>query len=196
MDTWKIFVIFFGIIGLLFAVLLFFPKTTTNTPERPGYLEINNETMICDYYYLCFLRNGTWHKPAYNAGVNLILANNLEIENEAQIKQFFEQEKINIVMNTTEEESPENSELILKIAPFSHYLNYYYTTIKKQDKTIKANLLSHYNSTEPAIIILGPTLGAKEDKLEFAGKNIIVQGQSSEGLSLVLGKLLLIIVSY
>jgi hypothetical protein len=193
MDTWKVFGVFFGIIGVLFAVLLLFPPTN-NTPERPGYLEINNETMICEYYYLCFLRNGTWHKPSYNAGVNLILANNLEVENESQIKQFFEQEKINIVTNTTEEGSPENSELILKVTPFSHYIGYYYT-IKKQDKTIKANFLSQYNSTEPAIIILGPNLGAKEDSIKFDGKNIIVQGQSSEGLSLVLGKLLLIIVS-
>lgn len=195
MDTWKVFGIFFGITAVLFGVLLLFPQTTNNPPEKPGYLNLNNETMICNYYYLCFLKNGTWHKPEYNAGVNLILSNSLEVENETQIKQFFEQEKINIVVNTTEEGSPENSELILKVSPFSHYIGYYYHTIKKQDKTIKADLLSQYNSTESAIIILGPNLGANENSIKFDGKNIIVQGQSSESLGLFLGKLLLIMVS-
>ena len=195
MDTWKVFLVFFGIILVLFAVFLFFPGINKNSPEKPGYLYLNNKTMICNYYYLCFLRNGSWHRPSYNAGVNLILANNLEVKNETQIKQFFKHRKINIIMNTTEKASPENSELILKVSPFSHYLGYYYKTIKKQNKTIEANLLSRYNWTEPAIIIFGPNLGAKEDSISFDGKNIIVQGRTPSGLSLVLGKLLLIIVS-
>lgn len=194
MGTWKVLGIVIALIIILFGILLLFP-IENNPPESSGYLKINNETQVCEYYYICFLRNGIWHRPSYNAGVNLILANDIKIENESQIKQIFGGEKINIVMNTTEYGSSENSELIIDIAPFSHYLSYYYNTIRKQDKQINVDYLSQYNSTEPAIMIFGPGLGATEDSIEFDGKSIIVQGQSSEGLSLMLGKLLLVMVS-
>ncbi len=194
MESWKIFGVTFGIIVLLFAVLLLLPSAN-KIPEIPGYLEINNETMICDYFYLCFLREGEWHRPEYNAGTNLILANNLESKNDAQMKKFFEQEKINIVVNTTEKGSLENAELILRVAPFSHYLGYYYSTVKKEKKIIESFVLSQYNLTESAIIIFGPNLGAKENSIKFDGMNIVVQGESSEQLSILLGKLLLIAVS-
>ena len=193
-ENWKIPLILFLSIIFLFAAVLFFFQTS-KIPERPGYLKINNKTMICNYYYLCFLKNGTWHRPGYNAGTNLILANDLKVENESMIKKFFESKKINIVVNTTEQRSSENAELILRVTPFSNYLSYYYNRIRGENKIIEPYILSQYNSTEPAIIILGPGLGAEKDSIEFDGKNIIVEGQSSDKLSLILGKLLLIIVS-
>ncbi len=196
MEDWKIILGVMGVIILLFALLLSIPKTSEPTiPMENGNLQLNNKTMICDYYYICFLRDGKWHKPAYNAGTNLILAKAYEINDTEQIKEFFESEKINLVVNTTEYASSENSELILKVAPFSHYLGYYYNTVKKENKSIETFLLSQYTSTEPSIIILGPGLGAEKNSIEFDGKNILVKGKDSEGLSQVLGKLLLIIVS-
>ncbi|MCK4429288.1 MAG: hypothetical protein KAU95_02845, partial [Candidatus Aenigmarchaeota archaeon] len=176
-----------------FAVLLVFSPARV-VKEAPGYLTVAEEVKICDYYYLCFFVEEEWHRPTYNAGTNLILASNMEIENAWAIKQFFEQDKINLVVNTTEQVSSENSELILRVSPFSHYLGYYYNTIKKEEKLIDTHVLSEYNSTEPAIIILGPSLGAGEDSVKFDGHNIIVQGQTSHSLSLLLGKLLLIAV--
>ena len=55
-ENWKIPLILFLSIIFLFAAVLFFFQTS-NISERPGYLKINNETMICNYYYLCFLKN-------------------------------------------------------------------------------------------------------------------------------------------
>jgi hypothetical protein len=180
----------FKVLGaiILFCIILiglaFLPSKNSN--EREGYLILSNETMICDYYYICFFFNGTWHKPKYNAGTNLIAANKLKIENEKMVKEFFEQPKINLVVETTEG--------IVETMPFAYYLSYYYNTFKKEPKEIVPSVTSQYNYKEPALIILGPN-SDREDAIKYDGKNLIVNGKTRESLSLLLGKLLLVIVS-
>jgi len=143
---------FFKIIGIIIlfcSFLICFSFIYRESPnEREGYLILNNETMICDYYYICFFFDGSWHRPKYNAGTNLIVANKLKIENTSAIKNFFEQEKINIVVETTPG--------IVETMPFAYYLSYYYNTFKKENKKIVSNVTSQYNYKEPALIILGP----------------------------------------
>ncbi|RLJ00790.1 MAG: hypothetical protein DRP06_01140 [Candidatus Aenigmatarchaeota archaeon] len=188
MDDWKAVLGIMGTIILLFAVLLLYPTTSEPTmPEENGDFQLNNKTMICDYYSICFLSDNEWHKPAYNAGTNLILVKEYEVNDAKRIKDFFESGKINLVVETTEG--------VVKTMPFAYYLSYYYNSFLKDQKEINSTALSEYLSEEPAIIILGPDETLKGSSLEFDGKNIYVKGKDSEGLSQVLGKLLLIIVS-
>ncbi len=187
MEDWKAVSGIMGTIILLFALLLAFPPQTPVIPEGNGNFQLNNKTMICDNYYICFLIDNEWHKPAYNAGTNLILAKEYEIEDAGQIKEFFESKKINLVVETTEG--------VVKTMSFAYYLSYYYNSFLKDPKDINSTALSEYVSEEPAIIILGPDENLQDSSLEFDGKNIFVKGKDSEGLSQVLGKLLLIIVS-
>ncbi|MCK4730592.1 MAG: hypothetical protein KAT28_04690 [Candidatus Aenigmarchaeota archaeon] len=188
MGDWKIVFGIMGIITLLFAILLLIPTTPEPlAPEGNGNLQLNNKTMICDYYYICFLIDNEWHKPAYNAGTHLILAKEYEFADTEQIKDFFESERINLVVETTEG--------VVKTMSFAYYLSYYYNTFLKEPKEINSTILSEYLYEEPSIIILGPDEKLQGNSIEFDGKNIIVKGKDSEGLSQVLGKLLLIVVS-
>ncbi len=187
MEDWKIIVGVIGTIAVLFAILLLIPTTEPASPGEDGNFQLNNKTMICDYYYICFLMEDKWHKPAYNAGTNLILAKKYEIEDTEQIKEFFKSEKINLVVETTKG--------VVKTMPFAYYLSYYYNTFLKEPKEINSMVLSEYFYEEPAIIILGPDETFQGNSIEFDGKNILVKGKDAEGLSQVLGKLLLIIVS-
>jgi len=171
------------LVALLFATLL---SILFLLPEKKeGYLTLNNETMICDYYYICFFFNNSWHKPKYNAGTNLIAASKLKIENETAIKNFFKREKINLVLETTPG--------IVETMPFAYYLSYYYN-IKNESKKIVSNVTSQWNYEEPAIIILGPS-SEGSDTIKYDGKNLIVDSKTRESLGLLLGKLLLIVVS-
>jgi hypothetical protein len=186
------YIIFFGIIILLVSVLIVFyiisisNDNPVNNVDK-GNLILTNDTMICDFYYLCFFReDGKWHKPGYNAGTNLIVANKLDTENEQSIKNFFKQTKINIVVNTTEG--------VVETIPFAYYLSYYYNTFKGEQKQINSTDLGNYNLSEPALIILGPGPNIK-DSIKFEGTNLVVSSKDRNSLSLLLGKLLLIIVS-
>ena len=172
-----------GLLTFLFIVQESPPKPINDT-ER-GYLALTDEIMICEFNYICFLREGEWHKPAYNAGTNLILANDLEIENEEIIRDFFERDRIIIAINSTPG--------IVETMPFAYYLSYYYNTFKKKPKEINSTTVSEYNFEEPALVILGPNLEL-EDKISFKNKNLVVRGKTRESLSLLLGKILLIVV--
>ena len=188
MEDWKAVSGIMGAIILLFAILLLIPETSEPpAPEGNGNFQLNNKTMICDYYSICFLIDHEWHKPAYNAGTNLILAKEYEIEDTEQIKELFESKKINLVVETTEG--------VVRTMSFAYYLSYYYNTFLKDPKDINSTALSEYLSEEPAIIILGPDETLEGNSLEFDGENIVVKGKDAEGLSQVLGKLLLIVVS-
>jgi len=183
------YLVIFGIVITCISILLFFwfilPKEVNYNNREREYLMLNNETMICDFNYICFFIDGKWHKPSYNAGVNLIIANRLNITNEELIKKFFNNNKINLVLNTTP--------AIVETMPFAYYLSYYYNTFKKELKEINSYTLSQYNSTEPALIILGPN-PELEDSIKVEGRNLVIKSRSRESLSMLLGKLLLIIV--
>lgn len=168
----------------------------SNVPEGEAYFLLNNDTLICDYQYICYLVDGDWHKYAYSAGTNLILANQIEIADEGKITEFFRDKKhLNIVLNSTSTNSVEFSETLISTTNIFMIYGYYFNSLKEEGRTTTSYVYSDYNLTEPALLILGPNMGAKEDSIIFDGKNVIVQGTNSESLNLLLGKLLLIMIS-
>lgn len=184
-----------ALVVLLAAAYLFFQNIGPYTPggNNHTFPMLEDGVRVCDEYYLCFLENGTWKKPPYNAGANLTIANAISVQNESEISGFFKREKINLVFGSSEEAGQDNAGMILSATPFTYYLSYYYS-YKQENKTITGFLLSNYTSEEPAVIVLGPELGATETSLKYDGKNVVVQAQSFDHLSLLLGKLLILAV--
>ena len=68
------------------SVLILYKPEDNNLIKEGGYLYISNNSMICNYSYMCYNIDGIWRKPAYNAGVNLILANKINISDNEELK--------------------------------------------------------------------------------------------------------------
>jgi len=188
----------YAVIGIVLVLAVYFgyqfmQGQTNPNPQSYTFPMLNNDSMVCGDNAVCVLRNGTWYRPDYNAGTNLTAANRFSAENATEIGKFFKSSKINLVLGSLNTSDPKNAELITTAAPFSYYIGYYYT-YKGENKTITAYLLSEYNSSEPAVFILGPDLGATETSLKFDGKNVIAQAESFDELKVVLGKLLLLAI--
>ncbi|MBN2094815.1 MAG: hypothetical protein JW727_02105 [Candidatus Aenigmarchaeota archaeon] len=178
------------------VVILAIYSTINGGIGGKGYVfpQLSENVRVCEDNYLCFMDNGTWYRPQYNAGTNLSYAVNFPTSNGTEIARFFENDRINLVFGASEETGPENSELILSVTPFSYYLSHYYAAYEGKNKGFDPYFLKDYTLDEPAIIILGPGMGANETSLSYDGKNVVVQGETFEDLRLVLGKLLIIAI--
>ena len=176
-------------IGLLISLFIFQSKNSepVNDKEK-GYLGLNNETMICNFTHICFYMEGEWHTPAYGTGANLIKAYDYKLDNATKkdIKNFFERDKIILVINTTPG--------IVETMPFAHYLGYYYFHYKNEEKKIIPITPKDYNSTEPALMIYGPD-PAMKDSITSKDGNLIVKTSSRKSIKFLLGKIFLVIVS-
>jgi hypothetical protein len=183
-------------IVVAFIVGTIFLKLSPTNPIDSKFPMLTGSIMVCDNNNaICFLENGSWYGPGYTIGTDLSAANNFHISNETVkgINSFFNRPKINMAFGSAEGLDPNNAQLITSASPFSYYLGVYYAYIG-QNKTISPYILKEYNSSEPALIILGPGTGANETSLVFDGKNVVVQGETYEDLQLVLGKLLIVVI--
>jgi hypothetical protein len=190
----------YAIIGVFIVVAIIaatvFLKGNANPAQDSKFPLLTNNIMVCsNNNAVCFLQNGSWYSTGYTMGTDLNAANNFQISNETVngINSVFSRNKINLVFGSAEGTSSDNAQLIISSSPFSYYIGVYYT-YEGQNKTISPQLLSEYNSSEPALIILGPGTGAKETSITFDGKNVVVQGETYEDLKLVLGKLLIVVI--
>jgi len=191
------YLIFGGLLVVFLVVAyVFFQNIEPYTPKEDKnytFPMLGKGVKVCEDYYLCFLENETWKRPPYNAGANLTIANRISVQNETEISSFFKHDKINLVFGSSEESGQGNSGMIISATPFTYYLSYYFS-YRGENKTISGYLLANYTSEEPAVIILGPETGATENSMKYDGKNIVVQSESFDYLSLLLGKLLLLAV--
>jgi hypothetical protein len=180
--------------GLFYAI---YTEAYSNGGQKnkSDFPYLSDEAMVCGDYYVCFLNpEGQWQRPPYSAGTNLTVAYMLSVSNEAQIRDFFKSERINIVVSCAEGPDAENSQMILAATPFSYYLSHYFISYKGENKSIEPYTTQEYSSSEPAIYIYGPNTLANETALRYDGKNIIVQGETYPELSLILGKLIIMAI--
>jgi hypothetical protein len=183
------------IVVAFIAVFVFLKGNAINSGDSKFPMLANN-IMVCDNNHaICFLKNGSWYAPGYSMNTDLLASNNIYLSNEtiAGINGLFASDKINLVFGSVNGSDPNNAQLITTSSPFAYYLGVYYT-YEGQNKTISTHLVSEYNSSEPAMIILGPGTGAKETSIVFDGKNVIVQAEGYEDLKLMLGRLLIAVI--
>lgn len=194
--------VIYVIIGAVIVMALgvgFLVMQARSVPVNNGnytFPMLTNNTMVCNDTIICFLNNGTWYNPGYTTGVSLSAANNYKASNEAEISQFFKNDNvhnISLVFGSVSGSDQNNAQLITTAAPFTFYLSMYFP-YEGINKTFIPYLLSEYNLTNPAVIILGPGTGANETSLKFDGKNVIAQADTYENLKIVLGKLLILAI--
>ena len=182
--------LFLGIV--IFSICFFALLILHQSPKLPKYLEpISERTAICYNRWICVLLNDSWHRPAYDTGIDLDIAKHFPSRNESEIRELiFESNQIVFLF----EENGSAVE-VARAAPASYYIAYLSKRLYNKDINITGKVFLDPNFNGTVIKIFHPSPSFKEG-IFLEGNTIEVKSRDYEGLRKAIGKLILIVAGY
>ncbi len=178
--------------GIIIFSICFLAIISTYPKTEPNYLElISNNTAICYNYWICVLIDDTWHRPAYDAGIDLNIAKHFPSENESRIREvIFGSNQIVFLF----EENGSAIE-VAKSAPASYYIAYLSKRLYNKNINITGKVFIDKGFNGTIIKIFHPSPYLNEG-IFLNGNTIEIKSKDYERLREGIGKLILIAAGY
>lgn len=180
-------------LGLVLSTsICFFAFVIHQSPKLPKYLEpISERTAICYNRWICVLLEDEWHKPAYDAGIDLNIAKNFPSQNES--------ETMELILGSDEivflfEENGSAIE-VARAAPASYYIAYLSKRLYNKDINITGRVFLDPGFNGTIIKVFHPSPSLNEG-IFLKGNTVEIKSKNYERLREGIGKLILIVAGY